>query len=213
MTARLLSVNVAPAVVAPYGNAPDGRTAIDKQPVLGRVAVRVLGVAGDEQAYAGHGGVDKAVYAHAREDAVWWETEVGRALPAGAFGENLTTESLDVTGAEIGERWRIGSVVLEVSEPRIPCRVFAGFWDVPQLVRRFTQRGRPGAYLRVLTPGELAADDLIEVVHRPGHGVTIGEAFRARTGERALVPRLLAAPELPADWHHWADKVLAAVRP
>jgi len=115
-----------------------------------------------------------------------------------------------MTDAVIGERWRIGDVVLEVSEPRIPCRTFAGFWDVPRLVRRFTERGRPGSYLRVVTSGDLAAGDPIEVVHRPEHGVTVGEAFRARTGERELVPRLLAAPQLPPAWHQWARKVLAA---
>lgn len=210
MTARLLSVNVGVAVPAAYGNPPDGRTAIDKRPVAGRVAVHLLGVAGDEQVHPGHGGSDKAVYAYAREDAAWWEAELGRALPGGAFGENLTTEGLDVSGAEIGQRWRVGTAVLEVSEPRIPCRVFAGFWDVPRLVRRFTERGCPGAYLRVVTPGEIGAGDQVEAVHRPAHGVSIGEAFRARTGDRALVPRLLAATDLPPEWHRWARKMLAA---
>ncbi len=209
MTGRLLSVNAGKATLAEYGNEPSGLTAIDKRPLPDRVAVATLGVAGDAQVHGEHGGIDKAVYAYAHEDAMWWETELGRELRPGAFGENLTTEGLDVTGAVIGERWRIGSTVLEVAEPRIPCRVFAGFWDVPDLMKRFTARGWPGAYLRVVTEGELSAGDSIEIVERPGHGVTLGETFRARTGSRELVPRLLEAPELPAAWHAWAERVLA----
>ncbi|MEP6696978.1 MAG: MOSC domain-containing protein [Pseudonocardiales bacterium] len=208
MTARLMSVNVGSAVPAPYGNQPGGRTAIDKRPAQGQVAVHRLGVDGDEQVHPAHGGVDKAVYAYAHEDAIWWAAELDRPLWPGAFGENLTTEGLDVTGAEIGERWRIGSAVFQVAEPRIPCNVFAGFWDVPDLIRRFTERGRPGAYLRVVTTGTVAAGDPIEVVQRPGHEVTVGEVFRARTGERDLVPRLLEAAELAPDWHDWARRVL-----
>lgn len=212
MTARLLSVNVGRIRSAPYGNPGTGKTAIDKRPVAARVGVHALGMAGDHQDHPEHGGVDKALYAYAREDALWWEAELGRPLRAGAFGENLTTEGLNITGAEIGERWRIGTVILEVSEPRIPCQVFAGFWDVPDLVKRFTARGRPGAYLRVVTKGEMAAGDPIEIVERPSHGVTLGDTFQARTGRRDLVPRLLEAPQLPAAWHAWAHKVLGNER-
>ncbi len=208
MTARLLSVNAGRAVRVPYGNEPSGRTAIDKRPVAGRVAVHPLGVTGDEQVHPSHGGVDKAAYAYAREDASWWETEVGRLLPPGAFGENLTTAGLDVNAALIGERWCIGDAVFEVSEPRIPCKVFAGFWDVPDLIKRFVARGRPGAYLRVVTSGEVGADDPIEVVDRPEHGVTLADAFAARTGRKDLVPGLLEAAQLPAAWHTWARQVL-----
>jgi MOSC domain-containing protein YiiM len=102
-----------------------------------------------------------------------------------------------VTGAVIGERWLVGPVLLEVSRPRIPCTTFAGFWQAPDLVKRFTQRGAPGAYLRVLDEGDLQAGDPVEVVHRPAHGLTIGETFRALTTEPELLPRLLDAPELP----------------
>lgn len=208
MTPRLLSVNAGEIRPAPYGNPGTGKTAIDKRPVAGRVAVHPLGVTGDHQDHPEHGGIDKAVYSYSRDDTLWWESELGRSLPPGSFGENLTTDGLDITGAEIGERWQIGTVVLEVSEPRIPCKVFAGFWDVPDLVKRFTARGRPGAYLRVLTQGDLAAGDAIEVIERPGHGVTLSDTFHARTGDRDLVPRLLDVPQLPAAWHAWARKVL-----
>lgn len=186
------------------------RTAIDKRPVAGRVPVRDDRVGADEQAdKPDHGGPDKAVYAYATEDATWWERELERELWPGAFGENLTTRGLDVTGARIGERWAIGSCVLEVSEPRIPCRVFANFWDVPDLVRRFTQAAMPGAYLRIVIPGDIGAGDEVRVVARPAHQLTVGLAFRARMLDRSLVPELLTAPQLPPPWHAWARQVLA----
>jgi MOSC domain-containing protein YiiM len=143
-----------------------------------------------------HGGNDQAVYAMAREDLDEWERELGRTLADGAFGENLTTQGLDVSGALIGERWRIGpEVVLEITSGRIPCRTFQGHMEEKGWVKRFTQRGAPGAYLRVITPGEIRAGDAVEIVHRPGHDVTVALQFRAVTTERTLLPRLLAAGE------------------
>ena len=211
--AYVVSVNVGRIVDRDWAGR-QRRTAIDKRPVPGRVAVREDRVGTDEQAdKPDHGGPDKAVYAYAREDAAWWERELGLDLWAGAFGENLTTAGLDVTGAVIGERWRIGTTVLEVSEPRIPCRVFAGFWQVPDLVKRFTVAGMPGAYLRIVTPGELGAGDEVRLVRRPDHGVTVGEVFRARVGDRDQLDRLLAAPQLPPSWHQWARRALAATPP
>lgn len=195
MTARLVSVNL--AVVRTVDT---GRTGIDKRPTPGRVKAGRLGIAGDTVVDTRHhGGVDQAVYAYASEDAAWWQAELGREVTPGNVGENLTTEGLDLTSAVIGERWSINDVELEVSAPRIPCRVFAGFWDVRDLIKRFTARGSPGAYLRVLREGELGAGDRIAVIHRPEHGVTIGEVFRALTTEPDLLPRLLEAPELPED--------------
>jgi MOSC domain-containing protein YiiM len=197
MEPRLAAVNVAAAITA-SDSADLGCTGIDKRPVAGRVAVRESQVAGDHIAdLRHHGGYDQAVYAYAREDAAWWAGELRREVPPGAFGENLSTEGLDVTGAVIGERWAIGSALLEVSSPRIPCRTFAGFWDVRDLIKRFTARAWPGAYLRILTEGEIGAGDAIEVTHRPAHGVTIGETFRCFTGERPLAQRVASAEELP----------------
>jgi MOSC domain-containing protein YiiM len=134
-----------------------------------------------------------------------------RELTPGSFGENLTTRGIDVTNAIIGELWRIGSAVLQVSVPRIPCSTFAGFWNVDKLVKRFTEAGRPGAYLRVLTEGEVTSGDPITVLDRPGHRLTLGETFRALTGDRSLATKLLTAPELPEDVHQLAHKWLAAV--
>jgi MOSC domain-containing protein YiiM len=196
MTARLVSVNLAVVRTAEWAGEA-GRTGIDKRPVQGRVRATATGMAGDRiMDTRHHGGVGQAAYAYAREDADWWAAELDRPLPPGRFGENLSTEGLDVTGALIGERWAIGSAVFEVSCPRIPCRVFAGFWDVPDLVKRFTAHGAPGTYLRVVDEGEVGAGDGITVVHRPGHGLTVGETFRALTLEPELLPRLLEAPEL-----------------
>ncbi|SHN25819.1 MOSC domain-containing protein [Cryptosporangium aurantiacum] len=203
------SVNIGVLRVVPWTQSV-GSTGIDKRPVDGRVRAEGVGLVGDVIADTkNHGGYDQAVYAYAREDAAWWAAELDRELPFGAFGENLSTTGVDCTGAVIGERWAVGSTVLEVSRPRIPCRTFAGFWDVPDLIKRFTHRAVPGAYLRIIEEGELGAGDEVRVISRPGHGVTIGEVFRALTGERSLAPRLLEAPELPSELHDRARKFLA----
>ncbi|MEU0003152.1 MOSC domain-containing protein [Streptomyces sp. NPDC006314] len=202
---QLLSVNLGRPQPVSYTDQPDGVTGIDKKPADGPVRVTApgpkgvgaSGLAGDTVCdMRHHGGYDQAVYAFAREDLDDWERELGRSLPNGCFGENLTTDGLDVSGALIGERWRIGSVVvLEVTSGRIPCRTFQGHLDERGWVKRFTRKGATGAYLRVIEPGEIRAGDPVEIVHRPEHGVTAAMQFRAVTTERELLPRLLAAGE------------------
>jgi MOSC domain-containing protein YiiM len=202
---KLLSVNLGRPQPVPYTDQPDGVTGIDKKPADGPVRVTAPGLKGvGASGLAGdavcdtrhHGGPDQAVYAFAREDLDDWERELGRPLPNGCFGENLTTDGLDVSSALIGERWRIGpEVVLEVTSGRIPCRTFQGHLGERGWVRRFTRKGATGAYLRVIEPGELRAGDPVEIVHRPEHGVTAAMQFRAVTTERELLPRLLAAGE------------------
>ncbi|MFF9211300.1 MULTISPECIES: MOSC domain-containing protein [unclassified Streptomyces] len=202
---KLLSLNVGQARPVPYTDQPEGLTGIDKRPVEGPVKVSApgpkgvgaSGLAGDAVCDTRHhGGDHQAVYAFAREDLDAWERELGRELASGTFGENLTTRGVDVADALIGERWRIGpDVVLEVTSGRSPCRTFQGHLGEQGWVRRFTHRGAPGAYLRVIEPGEIRAGDPIEVVHRPEHGVTVAVQFRAVTTERELLPRLLAAGE------------------
>jgi|SRR5947209_3737941 len=207
MRGRLLSVNVGTPVrlVTPKGR--EVRTAIWKQPVEGRVAVRGVNLEGDRQAdLSVHGGPDKAVYSYAREDTGWWEERLGRELGAGAFGENLTVEGVDVTGAVIGERWAVGSAVLEVSQPRFPCFKLGLRFDDARMLRRFGDARRPGAYLRIVSEGALAAGDAIEVVHRPSHGVTIATVNEAVLHDDALLPGLLDAPELAAGLRDWADR-------
>ena len=170
------------------------RSGIDKRPVEGRVAVHPLGLDGDVQVNRKHhGGEGQAVYAYAQEDADWWAAELDRELPAGRFGENLRTTGLDLTGAVLGERWRVGTTLLEVTASRTPCANFERFWGVPQLVRRFTAHGATGAYLRVLETGDVGAGDAVEVVSRPDHGVTVGLLFRATTTQRRRLPEIAPA--------------------
>ncbi|HRD63142.1 MAG TPA: MOSC domain-containing protein [Nocardioides sp.] len=179
-----------------------GRTSIDKASVTGPVQVHSLGLEGDQVSDTRHhGGPDQAVYAFAREELDWWSERLGDQLRDGEFGENLTTSGLDVDGAELGERWRIGTALFEVRSVRTPCNDFKvwmgrGGHDNTAWVRRFAEHARPGAYLRVLEPGVLAAGDPIEVVHRPGHGVTVSYLFRAVTREPDLLPGLLAVDGL-----------------
>jgi MOSC domain-containing protein YiiM len=171
------------------------RTAIRKSAVAGPVAVDEAGLEGDQAADPDHSGPFHAVYAFADEDLELWSERLGAPVPRGLFGENLTTRGIDVNAALVGERWRVGTVLLEVVGVRIPCSVFKGWMGIAGLddtawVKRFADEGRPGPYLRVLEPGTLQAGDALEVVHRPGHDVTVSTMFRAMTTERHLLPRL-----------------------
>jgi MOSC domain-containing protein YiiM len=195
VTGRLEAVCVSGSDLLPLPGRRPGRSGIDKKAVEGRVAVGELGLDGDVQVNRKyHGGEGQAVYAYAQEDADWWVAELDRELPAGRFGENLRLSGIDVTGALLGERWRIGTALFEVTAPRIPCANFARFWDdVPHLVKRFTAHGASGAYLRVLETGDVGAGDVIEVALRPDHGVSTGLAFRAFTTEQRRLPELTPA--------------------
>ena len=162
-------------------------SAIGKSAVAGRVVVRGVNLAGDEQAdLRVHGGPDKAIYAYSSEDTAWWASVLGRELGPGAFGENLTTIGVDVSGAVIGERWRIGSTELEVCQPRQPCYKLGIAFGDPGMVRRFAHAGRPGAYLRILQEGELGAGDEVEIGRRPDHGITIAMVARAIISDDGL---------------------------
>ena len=204
---KLLSVNVGHPRLNPWKEMT--LTGIDKRPVDGPVMVTparakglgMVGLAGNRvYDVRNHGGPDQAVYAYAREDLDFWEAELDQPLGNGVFGENLTTEGVDVNGALIGEHWRVGpDVILEVSCPRIPCNTFQGWLEQAGWIKRFTQAVRPGAYLRVIESGEIRADDSVEIVHRPEHDVSIAVVFRAVTLEPELLPRLLGAEALPAE--------------
>ncbi len=193
---RVISVNVGlPRVERLSGRAR--RTAIRKQPVTGAVAVHPLGLEGDQVGNTKHhGGTYQAVYAFAQEDLDHWTEQLGERVPPGTFGENLTTAGIDVNAATLGERWRIGSALLEVASVRIPCSVFKGWmgtngFDETAWVKRFTAHGRPGPYLRVLEEGSLRAGDEIVVEQRPDHGVSVATMFAALTTRRELLPELL----------------------
>ncbi|WP_240106752.1 MOSC domain-containing protein [Streptomyces sp. MUM 203J] len=194
---------------APAFEGPRATTGIDKRPVSGPVAVTRGGLAGDEQAdQVHHGGRDQAVYAYAAEDHVWWADHLGTARPDGAFGENLTTVGFDVNAAVIGECWRIGSTLLQITSPRIPCRMFAGWIGEEQWMKRFAHAARPGAYLRVLEQGSISATDAIHLVDRPAESLTLAEAITAYYGDRELLPRLRAAPALATRWRAMAEERL-----
>ena len=216
---KLLSVNVGRA--RPTEHSDIGATAIDKRSVEHRVTVAAPGPRGTEGSsgsgivgdrvcdHRHHGGDDQAVYAYSREELDLWERELGRELPNGVFGENLTTLGLPTTDALIGERWLIGpEVVLEVCATRIPCRTFAGWLEEQGWMKRFTQRALPGAYLRVITPGEIRAGDELTVLSRPAHAVTSGVVFRALTLEPDLLPLLLEVEALgPHQREHAARRL------
>lgn len=203
---RLLSVSVGRPQLVDSGRrtASTVPTAIWKQPVAGRVAVRGVNLDGDDQADRSvHGGPDKAVYAYAAEEVGQWQVELGRELDPAAFGQNLTTEGIDVSSAVIGERWQVGTTLLEVAQPRQPCFKLAIRMGDPRFVRRFAEASRPGAYLRIIEPGELGAGDAVEVIHRPDHGVTSRLVFDALMRNPALIPQALRAPELPVALREW----------
>lgn len=206
--ARIVSVNtgkVADLVIA--GRAE--MSAMDKRPAAGVVRVHRLGLAGDEHGDAvSHGGADQAVYAYAREDLDWWTERLGRELRNGEFGENVTTLGADVTGALIGETWRMGETVVQVTSPRIPCETFKAWTGEDHWVRRFAAGGRPGAYLRVLAEGEIRAGDEIEVLSRPDQRVTVAESMLAYYGDADLMRTLMTVPGRGAKWEAIAERVL-----
>jgi MOSC domain-containing protein YiiM len=197
-----------------------GVSAIDRRPAGRPVMVRApgpkgvggSGLVGDQIAdRRHHGGDEAAVYAYAREDLDWWQDRLGVDLASGFFGESLTTVGLDVTGARTGELWRVGDdVLLQPTSPRIPCRTFAAWMERRGWVKTFTERGHPGAYLRVVEPGWIRAGDPITVEWRPDHEVTIGLIFRALTTDDELLPRLLEAEQLPAKLRDDVERRLAS---
>ena len=214
--ARVAAVCVGAAhdVVHPDGRAE--RTAIDKRPVSGPVTVGPEGLDGDTQVDRRfHGGVDRAVYAYAQVDADHWVSALRREVPPGLLGENLRTDDLDVSGAHIGERWRTSrGVVLEVTAPRMPCRTLQGFLDVPDMIARFTSGGRPGAYLRVVVPGPIAAGDRIVVERDAAASAapSVAEVMAWRKGVTTTdqLRTLAALTTLATDLRAWAEETLAA---
>jgi len=201
----VVSVNVGRTRAVERDGEP-ATTAIWKSPLSGRVRARGINLDGDDQADRSvHGGYDKAVYAYAIEDTRWWETELGRGIGPGGFGENLTVEGLHLVDSVVGERWAVGTAVLEVSEPRLPCWKLGVRMGDGLFPRRFTRAARPGTYLRIVDEGEIGAGDEVRIGSRPDHGFTVGDIWRVYHQDRQDAGALLDVPELGASWREWAE--------
>ncbi len=199
---RVISVNVSDVRTVEY-RGTSIPTGIFKKPVAERLAVAGINVRGDAQADRSvHGGPTRAVYAYAEEDYAWWSDTLGRALPAGTFGENLTLAGIDVTRALVGERWRVGTTTFAVTSPRVPCFKLAMVMDDPTFVKRFAKALRPGAYLAIVEPGEIGAGDVAEIVARPEHTLTLEKMTDIYFNHRDRSRELLV-PELPESWREW----------
>ena len=205
---KVLSVNLTHSVHTGEWTGSEGKTGIDKRAVEGPVIFANEEVTGDVIVDRNHhGGFDQAVYAYSREDADWWQKQLGITIDNGRFGENLTTSGIDVNQALVGERWKIGSTILEVSQPRIPCRVFAGFWQRPTLIKEFMESGKPGTYLRIIQEGQINAGDAIEILSTPDHQITIADLYAAKNGERSKVQEIAAVKELSTKYQEWAQSL------
>ena len=205
----VVSVNVgAVRTVRWHGRAVT--TGIFKAPVQGKIALHGVNLDGDDQAdRQNHGGVTRSAYAYAVEDYFWWQTELGRDLPPGMFGENLTVQNINVNGALVGERWRVGSAIVQVTAPRVPCFKLAMKMDDPGFIRRFAHALRPGAYLSIVEPGDVGRGDRVEIVSRPEHTTSIEEMTRIYLFQQERIAELVAVPEMPENWRAWAQRHIA----
>jgi MOSC domain-containing protein YiiM len=202
---RVLSVNVGSIRTIEWR----GRmvtTGIWKHPASGRVALRGVNFIGDDQADRSvHGGPDKAVYAYAREDYDYWRNVEGVETSPGLFGDNLTTAGLDLSNAIIGERWTVGSTVLEIAQPRLPCYKLGIRLNDAHFPKRFMSVNRMGAYLRVVVEGDVGANDEVRVSDTPSHGVSLGDMVQAlRNPLKAAALRVVK--RLPEFWRQVADE-------
>ena len=203
-TPRVISVNVGAARDVEW-RGEVVRTGIWKYAVAERVALRGVNLDGDDQAdRTVHGGPDKAVYAYAREDYDVWRDQHGIDTAPGLFGENLTLEGVDLSSALAGERWSVGSTVLEVSQPRLPCYKLGIRMGDPRFPKRFQAVGRMGAYLRIVREGDVGAGDTVEIVSRPDHGVSLRD-FVLALRDRSKAESLTRVAHLPAFWQHVAE--------
>lgn len=206
--AVLKSVNIGVPRTVTYRGKPV-QTSIWKMPLEGAVPVRGVHVGDDIQSDPSvHGGWEKAVYAYAAEDLAWWGAKLGRTLEPGTFGENLTLRGLDVSGAVVGEQWCIGTTVLQVTEPRLPCFKLGIRMGDGRFPKRFGKAALLGAYLTIVEEGELQAGDRVEIIYRPAHGVTVALMGRMRLGEPELAEHVVLAPEISERWRQKAQSFL-----
>lgn len=200
---RVVSLNVGTVRELVLNGKPQP-TGIFKEPVEGRRMLADNAVEGDVQADRRfHGGRYKAVYAYPVEDYAWWETELGASLPPATFGENLTIEGISATDALVGELWRVGGALLEVTQPREPCWKLGAKMGDRHFPRRFREAGRPGAYLKIVEEGDVGAGDAVEIVSRPSHPITLGLLADVRRSDpdlSMLLRRLAKKDVTPEEW-------------
>ena len=212
MSIRVLSVNVGDLETIPWAS-KSSRTGIFKRPVAGSVEVENDGLRGDQiGSVKYHGGPDQAVYLYSAEDYRWWETELERELSPGIFGENLTLTDFGPHPLRVGDRLRVGEVILECSGPRIPCVTLAQRMQDPKFVKRFAQANRGGCYARVLSPGRVAQGMEVEILPTSAGYPTVDEVFalcHSRNKDPELVQRALESPlaqRCREDLQKWRDK-------
>jgi MOSC domain-containing protein YiiM len=208
---RVVSVNVG-AVQTVEWHGRQVATGIWKSPVDGRVALHGANLDGDRQAdLRVHGGPDKAVYSYSLDDYDWWSEQLGRPVVPGTFGENLTVTGVELDGARIGTRWRVGSAVLEIAQPRLPCFKLGIRMGDAEFVDRFAAAERFGAYLRIVDEGDIGAGDEIEVSRaRTDVGIAVRElAVGHARADARWFERVLADPDVPESWKAWAQRGLA----
>jgi MOSC domain-containing protein YiiM len=204
---KIISLNVAkPRRMVYKGETIN--TGIFKKPVLSRIALRTLNLDGDRQAdLTVHGGPNKAVYAYPSEHYAYWRQEMPDAkLSWGAFGENFTTTQLQEEDLHIGDRLRIGSAVLVVRQPRMPCYKLAAKFQRDDMIERFLHSERSGFYFSVEQEGEVGVGDSFEVLSRASDGITIAEMNRLFSRDRYnedLLRKAIATPALPQDWREY----------
>lgn len=204
---RLISLNVGRPRLTLYRGATIS-TGIFKQPVSGHVVLRTLNLDGDKQAdLSVHGGPNKAIYAYPSEHYDYWRHELaGVDLPWGAFGENFTTNGLAEDKVHVGDRFRVGSTILTVRQPRMPCYKLAAKFQRDDMIERFLRSARSGLYFSVEQEGKVAEGDTIERISQAKQGITIAEMNRLFTNEkynRVLLQKAIASPALPEDWREY----------
>lgn len=204
---RIISLNVGrPRLVVWEGRTVS--TGIYKTPREGRVVLRTLNLDGDRQAdLTVHGGTYKAAYAYPSEHYGYWRDELpGAELPWGMFGENFTTEGLDESGVNIGDRFRIGAAEVTVTQPRMPCYKLGGKFGRSDILRKLLASGRTGFYLSVQREGEVGAGDEIELIGRDGSDVTVADIVRLYARDRDDVETLRRAVMVEALPESWRDQ-------
>lgn len=209
---EIISINVGLSREFDYNGSTE-KSAIWKDPINGEVYAKGINLDGDEQAdRKAHGGYDKAVYAYAMEDITWWEKKLHRKITPGMFGENLTLSSVQTNSALIGEKWKVGETILEVSEPRIPCWRLGVKFDDENFPKVFTKALRPGTYLRIIEEGALNVGDKIEIISKPSHSLSIRDVFEIYSKKQKHAVKILQASEISDAWKLWAENTIQRMK-